>query len=79
MPTHYSGTPQQVLALDTFIKFTRASATLESFLYQNKVLEGLTPGQSVVRAGHQKLFDGGKVLPVPDARAAAASASTKGR
>ncbi len=45
MPTHYSGTPQQVLALDTFIKFTRASATLESFLYQNKVLEGLTPSQ----------------------------------
>ena len=51
---------------------TRSPAIVE-------VLEGLKPGQSVVRAGHQKLFDGGKVLPVPDARATAASATTKGR
>ena len=51
---------------------TRSPAIVE-------VLEGLTPGQTVVRAGHQKLFDGGKVLPVPDARAAAASATMKGR
>jgi hypothetical protein len=30
-----------------------------------EVLEGLTPGMKVVRAGHQKLFDGAKVMPVP--------------
>jgi membrane fusion protein (multidrug efflux system) len=32
-----------------------------------EVLEGLKPGMTVVRAGHQKLFDGGKVVPVPGA------------
>jgi len=29
-----------------------------------QVLEGLQPGMSVVRAGHQKLMEGGKVLPM---------------
>ena len=29
-----------------------------------EVLQGLEPGMTVVRAGHQKLFDGGKVLPM---------------
>jgi membrane fusion protein (multidrug efflux system) len=29
-----------------------------------EVLEGLRPGMQVVRAGHQKLYDGGKVLPM---------------
>ncbi len=36
-----------------------------------EVLDGLKPGMTVVRAGHQKLFDGGKVLPIamqPEAR-----------
>ncbi len=30
-----------------------------------EVLDGLKPGMIVVRAGHQKLFDGGKVAPIP--------------
>jgi membrane fusion protein (multidrug efflux system) len=30
-----------------------------------EVVEGLKQGMTVVRAGHQKLFDGGKVLPLP--------------
>jgi membrane fusion protein (multidrug efflux system) len=30
-----------------------------------EVIEGLSEGMTVVRAGHQKLFDGGKVMPVP--------------
>src|SRR5512140_2500704 len=30
-----------------------------------EVVEGLQPGMTVVRAGHQKLFDGGKVMPLP--------------
>ncbi len=30
-----------------------------------EVLGGLEPGMTVVRAGHQKLFDGGKVMPIP--------------
>ena len=30
MPTHYSGTTQEVLALDTFIKLTRAANALIS-------------------------------------------------
>jgi membrane fusion protein (multidrug efflux system) len=29
-----------------------------------EVLQGLEPGMTVVRAGHQKLYDGGKVLPM---------------
>jgi len=29
-----------------------------------EVTEGLQPGMTVVRAGHQKLFEGGKVMPV---------------
>lgn len=29
-----------------------------------EVLEGLQAGMTVVRAGHQKLFDGGKILPI---------------
>ncbi len=32
-----------------------------------EVLEGLQPGMTVVRAGHQKLFDGGKVMPISSA------------
>lgn len=30
-----------------------------------EVLDGLQPRMTVVRAGHQKLFDGGRVLPMP--------------
>ena len=33
MPTHYKGSPRDVLALDTFIKLTRASCTVASRLY----------------------------------------------
>ncbi|MBX2992078.1 MAG: efflux RND transporter periplasmic adaptor subunit [Bacteroidetes bacterium] len=32
-----------------------------------EVLEGLKEGMTVVRAGHQKLFDGGKVMPISNA------------
>lgn len=37
---------------------TRLSAVVE-------VLEGLSAGQSVVQAGHQKLFPGARVMPIP--------------
>ncbi len=42
MPTHYSGTPQEVLALDTFIKLTRAANSLTSRLASYNSLEDLT-------------------------------------
>jgi MarR family 2-MHQ and catechol resistance regulon transcriptional repressor len=45
MPTHYKGDPKSVLALDTFIKFTRAANAFESRLYQNAILEDLSPSQ----------------------------------
>ena len=45
MPTHFQGDPKAKLALDTFIKFTRASAAFESRLYQNAAIEDLTPSQ----------------------------------
>jgi MarR family 2-MHQ and catechol resistance regulon transcriptional repressor len=45
MPTHYIGDSRNTLALDTFIKFTRASGSLESRLYATNALQGLTPTQ----------------------------------
>lgn len=45
MPTHYRGTPEEILALDAYIKFTRANNTLESRLFQQNVVEDLTPTQ----------------------------------
>jgi membrane fusion protein, multidrug efflux system len=32
-----------------------------------EIVDGLSPGSSVVRAGHQKLFDGARVLPIHSA------------
>ncbi len=44
-----------------------------------EVLHGLAEGARVVRTGHQKLFDGGRVMPVmSDPRAALAPAQTGG-
>ena len=37
-----------------------------------EVAQGLAPGVPVVRAGHQKLFEGAKVLPIAAQGAAAA-------
>ena len=45
MPTHYKGSPEQVLALDTYIKFTRAMNSLESRLARSRALQNLTGTQ----------------------------------
>ena len=45
MPTHYQGDPKSVLALDTFIKFNRAANAFESRLFQDAVIEDLSPSQ----------------------------------
>ena len=45
MPTHYKGDPKAVLALDTYIKFTRAANAFESRLFQTRVLEDLSSSQ----------------------------------
>jgi len=45
MPTHFRGTPQQVLALDTFIKLTRATNSLMSRLAAYETLGDLTQSQ----------------------------------
>ncbi len=45
MPTHYRGSPEQVLALDTYIKFTRAMNSLESRLARSAALKSLTVSQ----------------------------------
>jgi membrane fusion protein (multidrug efflux system) len=45
-----------------------------------EVTAGLQPGMTVVRAGHQKLFNGGKVMPMPaasDASDASEASETK--
>jgi membrane fusion protein, multidrug efflux system len=43
-----------------------------------EVLKGLQSGMKVVRAGHQKLYEGAKVMPVPSAAQANAGDSTGG-
>lgn len=45
MPTHYQGSPKEVQALNTFIKFTCAANAFEARLYQRGVIEDLTPSQ----------------------------------
>jgi MarR family transcriptional regulator, 2-MHQ and catechol-resistance regulon repressor len=45
MPTHFSGTPQEILALNTFIKLTRSVESLTSRLSQRGTLGDLTESQ----------------------------------
>jgi MarR family 2-MHQ and catechol resistance regulon transcriptional repressor len=45
MPTHYQGTPEQELALNTFIKLTRAAESLLTRLGHCGSLRGLTTSQ----------------------------------
>lgn len=45
MPTHYRGSAQTILALDTFIKFTRAVSTLENRLMHRSAIGDLTMSQ----------------------------------
>lgn len=45
MPTHYQGTPQEITALDTFIKLTRATDSLLSRLSQHGTQGDLSPSQ----------------------------------
>jgi MarR family 2-MHQ and catechol resistance regulon transcriptional repressor len=45
MPTHHKGTPQEVQALDTFIKLTRATDSLQARLARRETLCDLTPRQ----------------------------------
>ncbi len=45
MPTHYQGTPEEALALDTFIKLTRAADSFCARLYSRGTMGDLTPTQ----------------------------------
>jgi len=45
MPTHYRGDPRTVLALNTFIKFTRAASAVENRLARHAQLADLTISQ----------------------------------
>lgn len=46
MPTHYTGSDEEMrLALDTFIKFTRAANALDNRLLHRGTLGDLTPSQ----------------------------------
>jgi MarR family 2-MHQ and catechol resistance regulon transcriptional repressor len=53
MPTHHKGTPQEVQALDTFIKLTRATDSLLARLARRETFGDLTPRQfGVLEALH---------------------------
>jgi DNA-binding MarR family transcriptional regulator len=45
MPTYHKGTPQEVQALDTFIKLTRATDSLQARLARRETFGDLTPRQ----------------------------------
>jgi MarR family 2-MHQ and catechol resistance regulon transcriptional repressor len=45
MPTHYKGTPEEELALNTYIKLRRAMETLNGRLFPGGKFEGLTASQ----------------------------------
>jgi MarR family transcriptional regulator, 2-MHQ and catechol-resistance regulon repressor len=45
MPTHFRGDKHTILALDTFIKFTRAANALENRLTRRGTMEDLTVSQ----------------------------------
>jgi MarR family transcriptional regulator, 2-MHQ and catechol-resistance regulon repressor len=45
MPTHFKGKPEEVLALDTYIKLTRAADSFTSRMLAHGTLEGLTISQ----------------------------------
>lgn len=45
MPTHYQGTPQEELALNTYIKLTRAVSSLETRMADRATLKNLTVSQ----------------------------------
>lgn len=48
MPTHYAGTPEEVLALDTFIKLSRVIDSFNARLNAHGTLEDLTGSQFAV-------------------------------
>jgi MarR family 2-MHQ and catechol resistance regulon transcriptional repressor len=45
MPTHYKGTPKEELALNTYIKLTRAMETMNARLFPGGKFAGLTGSQ----------------------------------
>lgn len=45
MPTHYQGTPEEELALDTYIKLTRATDTINARLSMASSMQELTISQ----------------------------------
>ncbi len=48
MPTHYQGTPEEVLALNTYIKLSRAVNALDARLARHHALDDLTITQFAV-------------------------------
>lgn len=48
MPTHHQGTPEEVLALDTFIKIQRAVNAFEARIARHNTLQDLTETQFAV-------------------------------
>jgi membrane fusion protein (multidrug efflux system) len=66
-----SGTQSFVFVVKPDSTVARTAITLGTRLADVvEVVQGLTPGSNVVRAGHQKLFEGAKVMPIASQNAA---------
>ncbi len=48
MPTHYAGSSEEVRALNTWIKFTRAEESVNARIWRRGTIEDLTPTQFAV-------------------------------
>jgi membrane fusion protein (multidrug efflux system) len=72
-----SGTQSFVFIVKEDSTVTRVPLTLGTRMADVvEVVDGLHAGMTVVRAGHQKLFDGGKVMPIPSADTLQSGASS---
>jgi RND family efflux transporter MFP subunit len=75
-----SGTQSFVFVVKPDSTVTRVPLTLGTRMSDAvEVVDGLKEGMIVVRAGHQKLFEGGKVMPLPASAAAKPDSAAKGR
>jgi len=71
-PFVYVVMPDSSVSRTAVVLGSRQSGSVE-------VIEGLTPGMRIVRAGHQKLYEGAKVMPIESGRSGDQNAQAGGK